>query len=286
MDIAKTAAWIRRALSGLFAVLMTIGSSLSGEPYIASGDAELKRSLLYSYAEGVSFMQGIACDGDVYYGFGANKFLNYSAITKIDVQTGKIIERREMCLPKELMRRGYSHLGDGCLHDGKLYIALEDFGFRHPGVITYDPETLEYLDFKTVPDAARGNGRIPWCEIDENGVLYFTQSNDVKELRMLRASDLSFLGTIPLDRTLYKVQGGELLDGRMILVTNEGRREKNIYSVDLATGHVEILFVRCTGKLDAEGEGIAVCPAADGSVLHILDAGKCGVRIGNYALKP
>lgn len=56
MDIAKTAAWIRRALSGLFAVLMTIGSFLSGEPYIASGDAELKRSLLYSYAEGVSFI--------------------------------------------------------------------------------------------------------------------------------------------------------------------------------------------------------------------------------------
>ena len=48
--------------------------------------------------------------------------------------------------------------------------------------------------------------------------------------------------------------------------------------------NVEILFVRCTGKLDAEGEGIAVCPAADGSVLHILDAGKCGVRIGSYAL--
>lgn len=31
---------------------------------------------------------------------------------------------------------------------------------------------------------------------------------------------------------------------------------------------------------------IAVCPTADGSVLHILDAGKCGVRIGSYALKP
>ncbi len=142
-----------------------------------------------------------------------------------------------------------------------------------------------YLDFKTVPEAARGNGRIPWCEIDENGVLYFTQSNEVTELRMLRASDMTFLGTVPLDRTLYKVQGGELLNGRMILVTNEGKREKNIYAVDLATGHVEVLFVRCTGKLDAEGEGIAVYPAADGSVLHILDAGKCGVRIGSFALK-
>ena len=63
--------------------------------------------------------------------------MNYNAITKIDVQTGKIIERREMCLPKELMRKGHSHLSDGCLHDGKLYIALEDYGFRHPGVITY-----------------------------------------------------------------------------------------------------------------------------------------------------
>lgn len=77
MDIAKTAAWIRRALSGLFAVLMAIGSSLSGEPYIASGDAELKRSLLYSYAEGVSFMQWIAvcptADGSVLHILDAGK---------------------------------------------------------------------------------------------------------------------------------------------------------------------------------------------------------------------
>lgn len=285
MDMEKTASFIRRSLSGLFAVLMAIGVSLSGEPYIASGDAELTRSLIYNFADGVSFMQGLACDGEIYYGFGANKFLNYNAITKIDVHSGEILERHEMCLPKDLMRLGYSHLGDGCLHEGKLYIALEDFGFRHPGVITYDPETLEYLDFKTVPDVARGNGRIPWCEIDDSGVLYFTQSNEVTELRMLRASDMSFIGTIPLDRTLYKVQGGELLDGRMIMVTNEGKREKNIYSVDLGTGHVEILFVRCTGKLDAEGEGIAVSDTGDGASLHILDSGVCGVRIGSYALK-
>ncbi len=59
------------------------------------------------------------------------------------MQSGKILQRHEMCLPKALMRKGYSHLGDGCLYAGKLYIALEDFGFRHPGVITYDPQTLE-----------------------------------------------------------------------------------------------------------------------------------------------
>lgn len=73
MDIAKTAAWIRRALSGLFAVLMAIGSSLSGEPYIASGDAELKRSLLYSYAEGEGIAVCPTADGSVLHILDAGK---------------------------------------------------------------------------------------------------------------------------------------------------------------------------------------------------------------------
>lgn len=73
MDIAKTAAWIRRALSGLFAVLMAIGSSLSGEPYIASGEAELTRSLLYSYAEGEEIAVCPAADGWVLHILDAGK---------------------------------------------------------------------------------------------------------------------------------------------------------------------------------------------------------------------
>ena len=73
MDIAKTAAWIRRALSGLFAVLMAIGSSLSGEPYIASGDAELKRSLLYSYVEGEGIAVCPAADGSFLHILDAGK---------------------------------------------------------------------------------------------------------------------------------------------------------------------------------------------------------------------
>ena len=278
--MAKAASVIRRLLSGLFALVALVGGTLSGEPYIVSGDAQITRSLTYPYHEGISFGQGLACDGTYFYGFGAFKFAGYNAITVLDTQTGEIVRRNEMCLPKTLMLRGYSHLGDGCVLDGKLYIALEDFGFRHPGVIVYDAETLEYLDFYKVPDECRGNGRIPWCAI-ENGVLYFTQSNDVDEVRMLNLSDFSFLGTVPLDRTLYKVQGGEFWNGTLYMVTNEGMREKTVYAVDTQTGHVEPCFVRGTGKLDAEGEGIAICPMEDGSLFHILEVGSL-VRLTSY----
>ena len=276
----KTVRFFRVLCSGLFAVVALLGVRFSGEPYVVQGDAAITRSLVFPYHEGVNFCQGLACDGTFFYGFGAMKFAGYNAVTVLDAVTGEIVRYNEMCLPKALVCQGYSHLGDGCVWDGKLYIALEDFGFRHPGVIVYDAATLEYLDFHTLPDACRGNGRIPWCAI-RDGVLYFTQSNDVDELRMLRVSDFSFLGTIPLDTTLFKVQGGEFYDDVLYMVTNQGKRNKTVYAVDPQTGEVQPFFVRCTGKLDAEGEGIAICPLPDGSLFHILDVG-FAVRLTSF----
>ncbi len=276
----KVASVVRRSLAFLFATVAWIGGLLSGEPYVSSGNMEIVRTLEYTYAQGVSFCQGLAADGEVFYGIGCFKFLDYNAITKIDVKSGRIIDRREMCLPQELLQQGYSHLGDGCLSEGRLYIALEDFGFRHPGIIIYDPETLEALDFHKLPDEGRGNGRIPWCEV-KDGVLYYSQSNDVDEIRMLDLRDYSYLGALKIDKTLYKVQGGEIFDGKLYMVTNSGKREKTMYAVDLQSGHVDPVFVRCTGRLDAEGEGIAVCPLDDGSLFHIIDVGH-KVRITSY----
>ncbi len=268
----KAAAWIRRCFSVFFAVVACIGGAVSGEASIKTGNMEIARTLEFSYADGVSFCQGLATDGKTFYGIGAVKFLNYNAITKIDIETGEIIERREMCLPKKLMKKGYSHLGDGCIYQGKLYIALEDFGFRHPGVIVYDPVTLEAVDFHTLPEEGRGNGRIPWCVIKDD-VLYYSQSNNVDEIRMLNLRDDSYLGALKIDETLFKVQGGEIYNDTLYLVTNSGFRNKTMYAVNLKTGHVEPVFVRCTGRLDAEGEGIAVCPLEDGSLFHIIDVG-------------
>ena len=277
------ASMIRRGLAFLFALVAGVGGSLSGEPYISSGNLEITRTLEFNYADGVSFCQGLATDGKIFYGIGCVKFLNYNAITKIDIQSGRIIERREMCLPEELMNKGYSHLGDGCLYEGRLYIALEDFGFRHPGVIVYDPETLEAVDLHTRPDEGRGDGRIPWCVIQDD-VLYYSQLNDVDEIRMLSLRDFSYLGALKINTTLFKVQGGEIYGGTLYIVTNSGSRNKTMYAVNLQNGHTEPVFVRCTGKLDAEGEGVAICPLDDGSLFHIIDVGY-NVRITSYRPK-
>ncbi|MCR5484988.1 MAG: hypothetical protein K6F09_05285 [Clostridiales bacterium] len=275
------ARFVRRLFSGLFALIALIGGALNGDVYVKSGNVKITRRLSYPYSEGISFCQGLACDGKYFYGFGAVKALNYNAITVLDAATGEIVKCEEMCIPVFLMRKGYSHIGDGCIEDGKLYIALEDYGFRHPGVIVYDAETLEFLEYHVLPDECRGNGRIPWCEI-KDGILYFSQSNEVDELRMICLSDFSFIGTIPLDTTLYKVQGGEFCGDALYMVTNQKRKDKTVYAVDIVTGEVKPYFVRCTGRLDAEGEGIAVYPLEDGSLFHILDVGAT-VRLTSFS---
>ena len=278
--MAKLASVIRRSLALLFILAAWIGGMISGEPYVVSGDMVLTRSLAFHLGDGVSFNQGLAADENYFYGTGAVKPPQYNAITKIDAKTGEIVARKEMCIPKELMRKGYAHVGDCCLYEGMLYVALEAFGFRDPGVIRYDPQTLDYIDFHAVPQAGVGNGRIPWCAVAD-GVLYYSQSNDVDEIRMLDAHDFSYLGALPIDTTLYKMQGGEIYDGRLYIVTNTGDKEKTMTVIDLETGHTEPVFVRCTGRLDAEGEGLAVYPYADGSLFHIIDAG-AQVRINSF----
>lgn len=276
----KLAWFIRRLLLPAFALAAWVFGMFSGEPYIAAGDMQITRSLVYHYGEGVTICQGLAADESYFYCFGAIKPICYNSIVKIDAQTGKIVQSHEMCLPRELVRMGYAHIGDGCLYDGKLYIALEDVGFLHPAVIEYDPQTLEYIGYHTLPDEGVGSGNIPWCEI-KDGVLYYSQSNHVDEIRMLDATDFSYIGALKLDRELFKMQGGEIWDGKLYVTTNEGVREKTMYAVDLETGHVEPVFTRCTGKLDAECEGIAIYPYADGSLFHIIDVA-AEVRLTSY----
>lgn len=276
----KSSFSIRYLFLPLFALAAWLFGSISGETTVVSGDMQITRSLCYSYADGVNFCQGLAADESYFYGIGAIKPICFNSIVKIDAATGEIVQKHEFCLPWELVRSGYAHLGDGCLYEGRLYIALEDIGFRHPAVVEYDPQTLEYLGYHVVPEECVGSGNIPWCEV-KDGVLYFSQSNRVDEIRMLDVTDFSCIGAIRLDTELFKVQGGEICGDTLYVTTNEGIREKTMVAVDLATGHVEPVFTRSTGRLDMEGEGIAVYPYEDGSQFHIIDVGP-EVRITSF----
>lgn len=280
----NTLAWIiRHLLFPAFAIAALVFGWISGEPYIVTGDMQIARSLVYNYADGMMICQGLAADESYFYGTGAIKPICYNSIVKIDAQTGKIVQRHEMCLPRDLVRKGYSHIGDCSHYEGRLYIALEDDLFMHPAVAVYDPQTLEFVDHHVIPEEGIGSGNIPWCDVND-GVLYYSQSRFVDEIRMLNVTDFSYLGALKLDTELNKVQGGEVYDRKLYLTTDEGVTEKTMYAVDLETGHVESVFIRCTGKRRAEGEGIAIYPYADGSLFHIVDVA-AEVRLTSYKLK-
>lgn len=175
-----------------------------------------------------------------------------------------------MCLPAAVSAKGYSHLGDCSCYDGKLYAACEAFFFKDPAVMVFDAETLGFLEYHILPAEGQGNGHIPWLCVD-NGTIYYTQARDVDEIRMLDLSDFSCKGAVRLSRTVTKITGGDILDGVLYLSSNEGGREKITYAVDLSTGETGVCFVRDTGSVFTEAEGLAIEETATGILFRYLD---------------
>ena len=275
-----------RKISGLFfAALFVLSGAVSSPPSVTKGDLVPANEFEYPYSEGAAFCQGITTDGEYFYGTGCIKFLNYNAIVKIDTSTGEIAEIKDMCLPEDIISEGYSHLGDCSYYEGKIYAACEAFGFENPAVMIFDADTLEFLGYHVLPPEGQGNGHIPWVSV-KDGIIYYTQAREVDEVRMLSADDFSFLGVIPLDKTITKITGGDLLDGTLYLASNDGSEEKVTYAVDLNTGETTEAVIRNMGNGFTEAEGLCITGAGDKTLFIYNDvtfASKTIIRI--YELK-
>ena len=98
----------------------------------------------------------------------------------------------------------------------------------------------------------------------------------------LKKAGTYYLATTDGDQPHVRPFGtANIYDGKLYITTDQGIREKTMIAVDLETGHAEPVFTRCTGRLDAEGEGIAIYPYADGSLFHIIDVA-AQTRITSY----
>lgn len=279
--MAQLTTFIKQVLALILSAVAAVGGLFAGTPSVPEGDITLVNEYSYNLDEGIAFGQGITTDGTYFYGFGALKVAAYCGIAKIDAKTGEIVKSVDYCIPKELMLKGYSHLGDGSYYDGKLYIACEDFGFRNPAILVYDAETLDFVEYHVIPKGVLSDDHIPWCVIN-NGIVYISEFDDVSEIKMLKFDDFSYLGSIKLDSTLNSIQGGDIYNGVLYLSSDDGNKVKPTYAVDLRTGHVEVAFVRGTGNVNTEAEGLAIYPFEDGSLFHITDVGSC-VTIRSYA---
>lgn len=271
----------RKAASPLLSMVSKAGDEKCGEPSVIEGDIKLTNDFSYDLSDGVCFGQGITTDGRYFYGFGALKFADFNCVVKIDAKTGKIVNLNEMCIPHDLMLKGYSHLGDGCCYKGKLYVACEDFGFRNPAIFVYDADTLQFVEYRVIPAECKGDRHVPWCTIKDD-ILYFTQFDNVNEIRMLDMNDgFRYIGSVRIDMKLFKVQGGDFYNGKLYLATDDGDKEKPAYEINIETGECRRCFLRGTGNLNTEAEGMTVCKFENGSLFHLIDVGT-SVHIRSY----
>ena len=255
---------LRKSVYLLFAALFALSGVFSSPSSVTGADLTLENEFEYLYSDGAAFCQGITTDGEYFYGTGCIKYINYNAITKIDAQTGEIVFCNDMCLPAEVVAKGYSHLGDCAYYDGKIYAACEAFLFRDPAVMVFDAESLEFLEYHILPADGQGNGHFPWLCVND-GTLYYTQARNVDEVRMLDLSDFSFKGSIKIDKVITKITGGDILDDVLYLSSNSGANEKITYSINLNTGVTKEAFVRDMGNYITEAEGLSIC-CEDGQV--------------------
>lgn len=262
---------IKQLLALIMSVVALIGGALTESPKVVTGDIELVSEYSYNIDEGMAFCQGITTDGEYFYGFGTFKVAGYCAITKLDIKTGEIVAQTNYCMPTDLALKGYDHFGDGDYYNGKLYIACEDLFFKSPAVMIYDAETLEYLDCYVVPDEVVGDAHLPWCLVKDD-IIYFSQYDNVTEIRMLSVEDGSYLGAVQIDDELFDVQGGDFDGDDLYLSTNSGDGNvRKTYKVDMATGDCELVFERDLGIITAEAEGLCICEFDDGTKFHYVD---------------
>ena len=276
---------LRKVFGVAFAALFALVGAVSSPPSVVKGNLVPVNEFEYPYSDGAAFCQGITTDGEYFYGTGCIKFLNYNAIVRIDAASGEILAVNDMCLPADIISKGYSHLGDCSYYGGKIYAACEAFGFKDPAVMIFDAETLEFLEYHVLPPEGQGNGHIPWVSV-RDGVIYYTQARDVDEVRMLSLDDFSFLGTIELNKTITKITGGDLLGGTLYLASNDGSDEKITYAVDLATGETTEAIIRNMGNSITEAEGLAITETGTGAMFYYNDvtfASKTIIRV--YEMK-
>ena len=262
--------FFRKAFSLIFAFLFSVVGGISAQPSVQTGELVFLQEKAYPFGEGAAFCQGIAADETFFYGTGCIKYLDYNAIVKIDAKTGEILQYNDMCLPAEVMRMGYSHLGDCACANGRIYAACEAFFFINPAVMVFDADSLRFTEYHVLPEEGRGNGHIPWVCVDGD-TLYYSQARNVDEIRMLDLRDFSYKGSVKLDTTITKVTGGDILDGTLYLSSNSDGSKKITYGIDLSTGRTAVCFVRDTGSVLTEAEGLAVSKNENQILFHYLD---------------
>ncbi|MBN2010778.1 T9SS type A sorting domain-containing protein [candidate division KSB1 bacterium] len=238
----------------LILVMMTTVAYGQSTPIQISGDVWFEKTL--DTVDG-RVSQGLATDG-VYWYFSAKDGL-YKADANYNMLIAK--DGSQNPIPDSLLAQDYHHIGDIAYYEGHIYAPIEDYSYEKPIIAIYDADSLNYTGYKAqVPQA-----HFPWIAVDyQTGYFYSSEFSDVNELFIYDPEqDFALIGTLSLDTTVDRIQGGAILDGFVYLSCDNG---DYVYSVGITTGAVQAIIQVWSLP---EMEGIEAYPL-DSGLLHFV----------------
>ena len=252
----------------LITIIATVIAGSAEKNLPAPDGAQAVSKQVYVLNEKDYCSQGVTNDGEYYYFSGTKN------LAKADMKTGEIFRVSMNAIPSELKKMGCNHIGGISYYDGKIYAAIEDGpDYKNPFIAVYDAKTLKYTGkYYSLPQSLHKEG-VPWCAVDaENGCLYTAEWENAEVLNVFSLDDMSLIKTVPLSESVNKIQGAEVCDGKLYMSSDEDGAKK-IYTADLSTGEVSVLFARNVGE-KFEAEGMTVYKDSDGQLIFcVLDRG-------------
>ncbi len=281
MPIGAFAAALLTTLIAAFAALSPAPAAAATPPPVALW--EQTGTTTFPFPDSIFRTQGIASDGESLW------FSWLTGIERTDLTAETVhVARRYDAIPPDLVDTGHNHIGDIDVHDGILYAPIEDGpGYLSPWIALYRADDLSWTGQSfELPHEYLTEG-VPWVAIDgPRGVAYTAEWNDTTRLNVHRLSDFELIRTVPLDKTVPRIQGAKIFRGSLYIARDNGG-EKSIEAIDPETGHVTHLFDRNLGK-DYETEGIAFVRRRSGTVMlttDIYQGDAMTVQMRSYRIK-
>ncbi|MDB6056721.1 MAG: hypothetical protein JWO95_565 [Verrucomicrobiales bacterium] len=193
--------------------------------------------------------EGIAWDGTNHY------LIFRRSIVKVDKTWTNVVASNETPLNG---LTGFDHLGAGEYYNGKVYVAVEAYhGCGHvtnQSIFIFDANTL---DRKSVTSVSNFTSEVSAITIITNmgphGVVFVSNFCDESNLYKFDLSNLSFLGTLPLDQPIPNLQGVAYREG-LIYAANDVGPNGDIFDINPITGHTrKRAFVRYPHGKEVEG---------------------------------
>lgn len=248
--------------------------------------AELTGTDTFVMESAIIMGQGITTDGEYYYTSGTVTGVNFTALSKMDIDTLKVVEKNITPLPSVCKERGNNHIGGISYYNGKIYAPVEGGDEVPACIVVFDAETLEAENVYDLPASDYPDG-VPWCAVDsETGYLYASVWAQTKKIHVYDVNDgMKYVKTVELSEPVKRIQGGEFYEGTLYLSkdNNDKGKIRDILSVNVATGEVNLAAERNIGSENFEAEGMTFTEGENGPVLHVLDYNKnIGIFLHHY----